>query len=128
MGYHEILEIREGYSYGANDIRDGVTLNQERRKTPLIMDAEFLQLPNLVAYLKLAGEFPIAKVTFKFRERAEPQDGCKPRKMEDLFLLEKDNQDNTKSPVVANVVDNERTKNLDTKVPQTVVETNTLEF
>ncbi|MGI9214094.1 MAG: type IV secretion system DNA-binding domain-containing protein, partial [Gammaproteobacteria bacterium] len=41
FGCQEVLEMREGFSYGANDMRDGVTLNQEKRKTSVIISSEF---------------------------------------------------------------------------------------
>ncbi|MFM8454894.1 MAG: type IV secretion system DNA-binding domain-containing protein, partial [Gammaproteobacteria bacterium] len=52
-------------SFGANDMRDGVSINPEKRKEPLILETEFLRTPNLMAYLSLPGEFPISKLEFK---------------------------------------------------------------
>ena len=70
MGSREIIEKKEGYSYGANDMRDGVSINQERRKETIVMDSEFIQLDDLEAYLRLPGDWPVTKVKFDIKERA----------------------------------------------------------
>ena len=70
MGTREIIEKKEGYSYGANDMRDGVSINQERRKETIVMDSEFIQLDDLEAYLRLPGDWPVTKVKFDIKERA----------------------------------------------------------
>ena len=62
-GQRELIEQREGYSYGANDIRDGVSVHQEQRKEPLVLDIEFLNLNDHEAYLVLPGNMPVTKVT-----------------------------------------------------------------
>jgi type IV secretory pathway TraG/TraD family ATPase VirD4 len=90
IGYQEIIEIREGFSYGANDIRDGVSLNQERRKTPVVMDTEFMKLNDLEAYLKLPGNFPITKLKFEPTERSDIVDPLIEREIQDM-LIEVDN-------------------------------------
>jgi len=74
MGSREILEQKEGFSYGANDMRDGVSIHQERRKEPIVMDAEFLSLEDLQAFLKLPGEWPISKLVFNIRQREALQE------------------------------------------------------
>ena len=71
MGTREIIEKKEGYSYGANDMRDGVSINQERRKETIVMDSEFIQLDDLEAYLRLPGDWPVAKVKFEIKERGQ---------------------------------------------------------
>ena len=70
MGTREIIEKKEGYSYGANDMPDGVSINQERRKETIVMDSEFIQLDDLEAYLRLPGDWPVTKVKFDIKERA----------------------------------------------------------
>lgn len=67
MGSREIIEKKEGYSYGANDMRDGVSINQERRKDTLVTESEFVQLGDLEAYLRLPGDWPVAKVKFQVK-------------------------------------------------------------
>ena len=89
MGSHEVIDMREGYSYGANDMRDGVTLNQERRKEPIVMGAEFLELDKLEAYLRLPGNFPVAKIKFAIKRRLETEVALIEREMTDVSILAK---------------------------------------
>ena len=68
-GQRELIEQREGFSYGANDIRDGVSVQQDRRKEPLILDTEFLKLNDREAYLVLPENTPITKVALAIKTR-----------------------------------------------------------
>lgn len=88
LGKHEILERRESVSMGANEIRDGVSLNEERRTEPLILDTEFTMLPDMQAYLRLPGEWPRTKVKFKFRDDVKVADALVPREDVDLCELQ----------------------------------------
>jgi type IV secretory pathway TraG/TraD family ATPase VirD4 len=87
FGCQEVIEMREGFSYGANDMRDGVTLNQERRKNSVIMSSEFAKLDNLEAYLKLPGNFPITKLKFNYQGKPDIADPLVARAMQDLLML-----------------------------------------
>ncbi len=78
MGSREIIEKKEGYSYGANDMRDGVSINQERRKETIVIDSEFIQLDDLEAYMRLPGDWPVAKVKFKILEQKINNDNIVP--------------------------------------------------
>lgn len=62
LGEQELMEVQENKSYGANTIRDGVNLNQMRKKDLLVLPTEISLLPNLQCYVKLAGNWPIAKL------------------------------------------------------------------
>jgi type IV conjugative transfer system coupling protein TraD len=64
LGYREVEEVKESISYGAHEMRDGVNLNAQRNIKKLVMPTELTILANLSAYLKVAGDFPIAKVKF----------------------------------------------------------------
>lgn len=88
FGYQEVMEMREGFSYGANDMRDGVTLNQERRKSSVIMSTEFSELKDLEAYLRLPGNFPIAKLKFNHKEKPDLAAPLVARKIQDLLIPE----------------------------------------
>ena len=112
FGCQEVIEIREGFSYGANDMRDGVTLNQERRKNSVIISSEFAKLNNLETYLKLPGNFPITKLKFTYQEKSDISEPLVARKIEDLLLI---GNNTHKEPVSLeelsqNVVKKSRTK------------------
>lgn len=73
MGERETVEQKENFSYGANDMRDGVSIHEERRREPVVMDTEFLELENLEGFIRLPGKWPIAKLKFKFQKREHLQ-------------------------------------------------------
>lgn len=55
LGESELLEAREGISYGAHLSRDGVSMARSRVTTPVVMATDIEQLPNLQAYVRLPG-------------------------------------------------------------------------
>ena len=69
MGGVEFIEKKEGFSYGANDMRDGVSIHQERRREPVVKEAEFSELPDLQAFLKLPGAWPVTQIKFEVQNR-----------------------------------------------------------
>lgn len=66
FGEQEVMESQESISFGAHQMRDGVSLSSQKRKQPLINYTEIMKLPNLSAYLKLTQDFPVTKVAFKY--------------------------------------------------------------
>lgn len=90
FGCQEVMEIREGFSYGANDMRDGVTLNQERRKSSVIISSEFAELNNLEAYLKLPGNFPITKLKFNYKNIPDIADPLVVREINDMLFIQQE--------------------------------------
>jgi type IV secretory pathway TraG/TraD family ATPase VirD4 len=66
LGEQELMEVQENKSYGANTIRDGVNLNQMRKKDLLVLPTEISLLPNLVCYVKLSGNWPITKLEMSY--------------------------------------------------------------
>lgn len=69
LGYQEVEEIKEGISYGANDIRDGVNLNTHKSLKRIVISSEIMNMKALQAYIKFAGDFPISKILFKIKNR-----------------------------------------------------------
>ena len=82
MGGLELLEKKEGFSYGANDMRDGVSIHQERRREPVVKESEFLELDDLSAFLRLPGTWPITQLAFEVKERGYFQKALVPRELE----------------------------------------------
>lgn len=66
LGECEITEAQEGYSYGAKEIRDGVTVSRLNKDKPAVSPTDLLSLDNLSAYVKFPGNIPISKVKFKY--------------------------------------------------------------
>ena len=81
LGRSEIEEVAEGYSYGANTIRDGVSLTPRRELRSLALPSEIMRLANLEGYLKFPGPFPVASIRLKYVARPKtaarfaPRDG-----------------------------------------------------
>lgn len=65
LGEEEIDETRENYSYGANSIRDGISLSNQRITRPIISYTEVMDLKNLECFLRLPGSYPIVKLKIK---------------------------------------------------------------
>jgi len=66
FGEQEVLELQESISFGAHQMRDGVSLSGQKRKQSLVSYTQIMQLPNLSAYLQLPQDFPVTKVAFKY--------------------------------------------------------------
>ena len=69
LGRSEVEEVAEGYSYGANTIRDGVSLTPRRELRALALPSEIMRLPNLHGYLKFPGPLPVASIRLKYVDR-----------------------------------------------------------
>ena len=69
LGRSEIEEVSEGFSYGANTIRDGVSLTPRRELRALALPSEIMRLENLSGYLKFPGPFPVASIRLKYVSR-----------------------------------------------------------
>lgn len=74
FGQAEILESNTGLSYGANEIRDGVSLSNQRKLRPLVLESEIMSLPPMAGYLRLGGGLPggqtVPGVRFAFQFRS----------------------------------------------------------
>ncbi|MDE0410368.1 MAG: type IV secretion system DNA-binding domain-containing protein, partial [Alphaproteobacteria bacterium] len=79
LGRSEIEEVSEGYSYGANTIRDGVSLTPRRELRALALPSEIMRLPNLEGYLKFPGPFPVAAIRLKYVARPKAAERFVPR-------------------------------------------------
>ena len=79
LGRSEIEEVAEGYSYGANTIRDGVSLTPRRELRALALPSEIMRLANLEGYLKFPGPFPVASIRLKYVARPAAAERFVPR-------------------------------------------------
>jgi len=67
LGEAETTEHIENLSYGANTIRDGVSLSQNTQTKPLILPTEIANLKDLEAFIKLPGTFPVGRVEAQYK-------------------------------------------------------------
>ena len=79
LGRAEVEEVSEGYSYGANTIRDGVSLTPRRELRALALPSEIMRLANLHGYLKFPGPFPVASIRLKYAARPARAERFVPR-------------------------------------------------
>jgi len=85
IGISEVEEYREGLSYGAHQMRDGVSINHHKHARPLVLATELTILNDMEGYFLMAKSFPVAKVSFKYvewklkNERLIPHDIAQPQ-------------------------------------------------
>ncbi len=69
LGEAETTEQVENLSYGANTIRDGVSLSTQTKTKALILPTEVASLQDLEAYIKLPASVPVGKQRFSYKRR-----------------------------------------------------------
>lgn len=79
LGDEEIDDTRENYSYGANSIRDGISLGKNRITRPLVTYPEIMGLEPLTCFLRLPGQYPITKLELQYEKRRAAASGFMPR-------------------------------------------------
>lgn len=65
FGEHEVVRRRISHSGGK---RNSATVKE---KEPLVRPTELHLLPNLTGYLKIAGNYPVARITMKYKPRVK---------------------------------------------------------
>ena len=68
LGEQELEISKEQYSYGANSVRDGISLGHQTITRPAVLPSEIMQLDDLQCWLRVFGNYPITKLKFKFDE------------------------------------------------------------
>lgn len=79
LGDEEVYEQSMGLSYGADSMRDGGSVNQARVQKRIVMPSEISTLPNLHGFLRLPGDYPVARVTLQIRNYEEKAPDYVPR-------------------------------------------------
>lgn len=67
IGDTEILETEETLSMGVADYRDGVSMTQRRKRQPLLLNSQLMNLPDLQAYAKVPNNPFITLTNFRVR-------------------------------------------------------------
>lgn len=62
LGENEIKEYQEGISYGAHEVRDGVSLSLQTKHHPTISATEIQSLQQNEAFVRLQGNLPITQI------------------------------------------------------------------
>jgi type IV secretory pathway TraG/TraD family ATPase VirD4 len=63
-------EVREGISYGANTMRDGISINRVETQKQLISYSEIMSLADLEAFVRLPGQLPLTRLKFQYQPRS----------------------------------------------------------
>lgn len=71
LGEQEVKESMENISYGAHQMRDGVSLNEQKRLKPVVSANDIMILNDLEAYLKLPGNLPVAKMKLELNKASK---------------------------------------------------------
>ena len=79
LGRAEVEEVTEGFSYGANTIRDGVSLMPKRELRPLALASEIMQLESLHGWLRFPGPLPVARIKLNYVARPKAAERFAPR-------------------------------------------------
>ena len=79
LGRAEVEEISEGFSYGANTIRDGVSLMPKRELRPLALASEIMQVESLHGWLRFPGPLPVARIELDYVARPKAAERFVPR-------------------------------------------------
>ena len=69
LGEEEIEESRENYSYGANSIRDGISLGSQRVTRPIVSYPQILELKDLTCFVRLPGQYPVTQLELIHQKR-----------------------------------------------------------
>ncbi len=70
LGEMEVDDPQENYSYGANSIRDGISMSHQRMTRPLVLPSEITQLENLECYTQLGSRYPVTKMKLIYEQDA----------------------------------------------------------
>jgi type IV secretory pathway TraG/TraD family ATPase VirD4 len=68
IGEIEITEFKEGLSYGANTIRDGVNVSKQDKVKPVLLPSEIMNLRRLNLILKMP-DYPAVRTAVKYKKR-----------------------------------------------------------
>ena len=66
IGDAEVEEVNESISYGANTMRDGISVSKQKKREPLVLPIEIQTADDLTGYLRVKGDFPAAKVKIPY--------------------------------------------------------------
>ncbi|STX81477.1 conjugative transfer protein TraD [Legionella busanensis] len=85
LGEEEIEESRENYSYGANSIRDGISLGSQRVTRPIVSYPQIMELKDLHCFVRLPGHYPITELSLDLGFRVTKENGFIERSMPTAF-------------------------------------------
>lgn len=101
LGDREIESANENTSFGANDVRDAVSVNHTLKEGDLLLASQITEMNDLECYLRLGRGLPVSKIKFEHDNMKKVAEGI----IEADFLIENDlyarrlfEVENSKSP------------------------------
>ena len=74
LGEAEVMEFKEGHSYGAHNMRDGINVNTHDKIRSLLLPSEIQNLERLHLYIKMV-DFPAVKTKLVYKKRRVESQG-----------------------------------------------------
>jgi type IV conjugative transfer system coupling protein TraD len=68
IGIIEVEEMREGLSYGAHEMRDGINVNRQKIMKHLVLPTELINLKDREGYFCMGKNYPVAKASFDYTD------------------------------------------------------------
>jgi type IV conjugative transfer system coupling protein TraD len=100
LGEKEVEEATESYSYGANSIRDGISVGKQKTIRKIVTYPEIMQLKDLDCFVRLPAQLPIAKLSLSYKKRQAVAVDCIQREpKEDTNAGTQGNQEEENSAV-----------------------------
>ncbi|MDJ0042992.1 type IV conjugative transfer system coupling protein TraD [Pantoea ananatis] len=98
LGNQRRREAREQNSFGLAQERDGISISKDKVREPVVDYDQIMKLPNLRFYVRLPGEYPVVKLSLKYREQKKYHPA----------LIERDFRDNLSPELESIIRRNER--------------------
>lgn len=94
LGKEEIKATQEGLSMGANEFRDGVSINEQEKVRSLVLSSEIINLDDLEGYYKLPGNIPTVKCKqIYWKPPIVAQGFIRSKHQDHVYMLESDIDD-----------------------------------
>lgn len=106
LGEEDIEESRENYSYGANSIRDGISLGRQRVSRLIVAYPQIQELHDMTCYLRLPGTYPVTHLNLKLQKRSSKAEGFVQRTLPAVVQMKEE------SPVITEIQDSEASSSL----------------
>jgi type IV conjugative transfer system coupling protein TraD len=78
LSSNETDETKDGVSFGANDMRDGVNLGNDKRERRLVMASQIMGLEDLEFYIKLGRKYPVVETATKHKHYPDVAEAIAP--------------------------------------------------
>ncbi|WP_199635028.1 type IV conjugative transfer system coupling protein TraD (plasmid) [Serratia sp. PAMC26656] len=82
VGEKEYRKASEQYSYGADPVRDGVSVGKDLERMQLVSYSDIQMLPDLCCYVTLPGPYPAVRLQMVYKKVRQVAHPYEPRKID----------------------------------------------